>query len=220
MPAPARTRPPAHDPTEKITFAEFGRREEWSEYKHEFHDGYAVPIQGPDAYPNSVETALGMSGTTPNHSRIAARANTALGTSLDGSPCEPFTSDLMIFVEAAGRGYYPDLSVVCGDVIPAEGQPRSATNPSLIIEVLGVSTEAFDRGEKRLHYMQLPTLDHLLLVDQYSVFVDHWFRDETGSWRGATFTDIEDVVALPSLDVELPLERLYRGIIFEPRPGR
>ena len=219
MPAPARNRPPAHDPTEKITFAEFGRREAWSEFKHEYHAGYAVPVQGPDAYPLSPVRRLGMAGATPNHSKITASANTAIGRRLDGSACHVHSSDLMIRVEVADRGYYPDLSVICGEPIPAEGSTLTATNPHLIVEVTSVSTEDIDRGRKRLHYLQLPTLRDYLIVDQYEVSVEHQSRDSDDVWRTTLYRNLNDMIALPSLDVGLPLIELYRGVRFEPHPG-
>jgi len=38
------------------------------------------------------------------------------------------------------------------------------TNPSVIVEVLSPSTEAYDRGEKREHYQQIASLREYVLV--------------------------------------------------------
>ena len=39
-------------------------------------------------------------------------------------------------------------------------------NPMLLFEVLSPATRDYDRGAKRDHYHQIPTLRHLLLIDQ------------------------------------------------------
>jgi hypothetical protein len=60
------------------------------------------------------------------------------------------TSDTKVFVEASGLATYPDVSVVCGPVVPHPGDPNAMTNPSVVVEVLSASTEAYDRGASRL----------------------------------------------------------------------
>jgi Uma2 family endonuclease len=40
------------------------------------------------------------------------------------------------------------------------------TNPKVIVEVLSPSTEDYDRGEKREHYQQLPSLTDYVLIAQ------------------------------------------------------
>lgn len=49
-------------------------------------------------------------------------------------------------------------------------------NPSLIVEVLSVSTAACDRGDKFALCRQLPTLREYLLVAQHRVLVERYAR--------------------------------------------
>ncbi len=43
---------------------------------------------------------------------------------------------------------------------------HTATNPTLIVEVLSDGTEDYDRGEKREHYFTIASLREYLLVSQ------------------------------------------------------
>lgn len=49
-------------------------------------------------------------------------------------------------------------------------------NPSLIVEVLSESTEAYDRGEKFAHYRRLETLREYVLVAQDKIRIEHYPR--------------------------------------------
>jgi Uma2 family endonuclease len=82
-------------------------------------------------------------------------------------------------------------------------------NPRVIFEVLSRGTEHYDRGEKREHYQQIPSLREYVLLAQDARRVELWSRDsELGAWshvvRGAG-----EVVALHSIDCKLDVDRLY-----------
>ena len=48
--------------------------------------------------------------------------------------------------------------------------------PCLVAEVLSPSTTVIDRGEKRIAYMAMPSLRHLLLIDIEAGNVEHVWR--------------------------------------------
>ena len=104
-----------------------------------------------------------MAGGTAVHSLIGTNAAIEFGNKLRGKKCVPYNADLRIQVQATGLFTYPDLSVICGPLQFADGDD-TVTNPSLIVEVLSPSTEAYDRGQKFLQYRQIPTLREYLLV--------------------------------------------------------
>ena len=78
---------------------------------------------------------------------------------------------------------YPDLVVVCG-ALQFHDQARDVLlNATVIVEVLSPSTEAFDRGEKFRRYRTwLPTLTDYVLVAQDRPLIDHYHRQEDGTW--------------------------------------
>jgi len=109
---------------------------------------------------------LDMAGGTPEHSALAMAVGRELGVALQGRPCRVFSSDLKIFIAETQLATYPDLSVVCGKLETTPEDANSVTNPTLIVEVLSDSTEAYDRGAKFAHYRRLPSLREYVLVSQ------------------------------------------------------
>jgi len=117
---------------------------------------------------------------------------------------------------AEARGFqphldrYPDATVVCGKLSLDEEDPNAVTNPSVITEVLSVSTEGYDRGEKWSHYQLLASLREYVLVSSERVRVEVFRRVSGGEWTYSTHGPGE-VVILPSLGVQLPVDALYEG---------
>ena len=65
--------------------------------------------------------------------------------------------------------YYPDVIVTCD---PEDSQRYYKTRPQFIAEVFSPETERFDRREKFLSYIRLPSLSEYLLVSQSTPPVD------------------------------------------------
>lgn len=177
-----------------MSYAEYLERERVTGVRHEWLRG----------------EVWAMAGGTPDHSGIAANVIQELGLALRGRPCRVYTSDLKLRIDATDRSTYPDVAVVCGPREVSKADPNAVTNPVVIVEVLSDSTEADDRGEKFAHYRRLESLRVYLLVSQRERRVEVFSRvDATGRWSfeehaaGARVT-------LPSLDVELEVDALYR----------
>lgn len=124
-----------------------------------------------------------MSGGTARHSALAARMIVALGnTSVPG--CTVFTSGMRVRVVATGRATYPDVSMVCGPIEydPEDAARTTMTNPVLLVEVLSVTTEKGDRGNKWMHYQRIPSLQEYILVSQ-EARVEIFRRTSSGTWE-------------------------------------
>src|SRR5215213_2962275 len=133
------------------TFADYLALERDSEIKHEFDAG----------------EILAMPSGTARHSALAVNVVVALGNTR-APGCTIFQSDMRVRIIATGRATYPDVSMVCG---PLEYDPEDAarttiTNPVLLVEVLSVTTEKGDRGNKWMHYQRIPSLAEYVLVSQ------------------------------------------------------
>ena len=89
-----------------------------------------------------------MAGASEAHNTIVANLSFLLVGQLKGRDCKAYASDLRIKVSEAGNYAYPDLVVVCGKREFDDERLDILVNPTVIIEVLSDSTEAFDRGEK------------------------------------------------------------------------
>jgi len=66
--------------------------------------------------------------------------------------------------------------VVCGEIRFEDVDNDTLLNPTVIVEVLSASTEAYDRGEKFAHYRRLESLQEYLLIAQDKVRIEHYVR--------------------------------------------
>lgn len=190
----------------RLTEAEYLARERAAEGKSEFFDG----------------EVFAMAGGTPMHSLIATNLAREFGNRLKGRPCVPFNSDLRLKIQATGLYTYADLSVVCGPLEFADPEPDTLINPTVLVEVLSDSSEAYDRGKKFEHYRRIPTLREYLLVSQKEPHIDQFIRGETGPWFLREVAGLEASLELPSLGVSLALAEVFANVEFPaaaPRPA-
>jgi Uma2 family endonuclease len=175
------------------TFADYLALERDSEIKHEFDAG----------------EILAMSGGTSRHSALIASVVTALRNTRSAG-CIIFTSDMRVRILATGRATYPDVSMVCGplEYDPDDADRTTITNPSLLVEVLSVTTEKGDRGNKWMHYQRIPSLQEYVLVSQ-EPRIEVYRRMPSGSWEYLEASEgILTLATGPTLDFSM----LYDGL--------
>jgi Uma2 family endonuclease len=123
---------------------------------------------------------------------------------------------MKIRVDANNRYLYPDVSGLCGRPEYLDDARDVLVNPSLIIEVLSKSTEAYDRGRKLAIYMALPTVSEIALVSLVELRVDKYTRQPDGIWRFDGFSGPETSVPFVFLGGAVSLREVYDGIELEP----
>jgi Uma2 family endonuclease len=181
-----------------ITPEEYLRLEREAEYKSEYYDG----------------EIFAMAGTSITHSLITANVLGELRGLLRGGRCTTYDSNLKIKVSSTGLYTYPDASVICGPVEhPPEGDDM-ALNPTLIVEVLSDSTEAYNRGRKFEQYRSLPSFREYVLVSQKEPLVETFFRQPEGNWLFSAVRGLDETVRLHSLAVDLRLSEVYLAVEF------
>ncbi len=155
-----------------------------------------------------------MAGGTPEHAIIASNVFEELVTRLKGRGCRVFGSDMAIKTPSLPPFRYPDLSVVCGKpVFGKVDKFHVLVNPLILIEVLSTSTEHLDREPKRLAYQAIPSVQEYLLVAQNIPHVTRFVR-KGRRWQRFEYGSLKAVVELSSLEGELPLSEVYRGVEF------
>lgn len=183
----------SHSP--KLTPSEYFAWEEQQLCRHEYING----------------EVYAMSGGTQNHSRIALKVAALLDSHLSNGNCRVFNSDCRVNLLGTNDYTYPDASVSC--------DPRDKTTiqyityPSLIVEVLSESTEAYDRGNKFFRYRQNPQLQDYVLVNSREIAIDLYHKCSDGRWEIINYR-AGDEVGLQSVDLRFPIEQVYRGIDF------
>jgi len=157
-----------------------------------------------------------MTGVTRKHSLVTTNLVRELSQRLIDRPCEVHSSDLRVYIPATGLYTYPDLAIVCGEPRFEEDQEiDTLLNPTLIIEVLSPSTEAYDRGKKFEHYDTIESLAEYVLVSQATPRVGQFVRQEGGHWLFPATSGLDSKVALPSIGCELALAAVYHKVQLE-----
>lgn len=182
----------------KYTVQSYLELEKKSKEKFEFHDG----------------NILAMAGGSPEHSLISANITAELRGLLKSNKgtCKAYNSDVKVAVEEAGRYYYPDASVVCGETLLSALNPQAILNPLLIVEVLSESTERFDRGEKFFYYRQIPSLKEYLVVSQSQPIVEVYYRENENVWQFRTVVGLENTISLQSISGEILMKEVYYNV--------
>lgn len=151
-----------------------------------------------------------MSGGTRAHGLIAANVVAALRPRLRGGPCLRNGPDFKILIPN-GNLRYPDASVTCSR--PVDLEALYAEDPSVVVEVLSVSTGWYDRTHKLRDYQSVPSLRHILLVSQDEALVNHWSRQSSGPWTATRLVGLDAVVDLPAVGAALPMAEIYEDVL-------
>jgi Uma2 family endonuclease len=183
--------------------------ERHAEFKSEYIDGRIIA----------------MTGASEPHSAITGSFYVALYTRLRTGPCRLYIGDMRVQVERGRRYTYPDLVAVCGERQFADSVHDLLLNPTLIVEVLSPSTEAYDRGEKFQHYRAIESLQEYVLVAQNQPLVERYVRNGQ-FWTLSTISGLDASVELTSVGCTIPLREIYENVEFrapvaapEPEPG-
>ena len=129
-----------------------------------------------------------------------------------GRPCEEFISDLRVKIEVSGLYTYADVVALCQPPRFEDDQLDTLTNPEVVFEVLSESTETYDRGRKFAQYRMLPSLAEYILVAQDRVSVEHFKRQENGSWLLRPLSESTDVLNIGTIDCQLSLADVYAKV--------
>ena len=152
-----------------------------------------------------------MSGASRAHNLISGNIFGELRSQLKGRPCEVYMGDMRVLVDAARSYRYPDVVVACDAPRFQDDVFDTLLNPTVIVEVLSLSTEARDRGEKFAEYAQLVSLREYILVSQKTVHVEHYLRQGT-RWVSRECRDLDAVLQLESIGCALPLRDIYEKV--------
>lgn len=195
----------------RYTVEEYLVLERDSEERHEYLDGQIYL----------------MAGESPEHADICTNLVRELATQLRDTPCRVRSKDTKVRSgpspvprkSAKGLFSYPDLVVICGEPQYYDEIRHVVINPTVIIEVLSDSTEAFDRGEKFLRYQNWnPSLTDYILVSQFAVIVEHFARQPDGSWSYQVYQGLDQSLVIKSIDCRLQLSEVYDRIVFSSDP--
>ncbi|HXH95512.1 MAG TPA: Uma2 family endonuclease [Thermoanaerobaculia bacterium] len=157
---------------------------------------------------------IAMWGASWRHSIVSGNLFRELSSQLRGKACEAHTNDLRVKVSPTGMYTYPDIVALCGEAELEDEHLDTLLNPSVIIEVLSDSTEAYDRGEKFAHYRRIDSLREYVLVSQNKIRIE-LFRRDADQWIFSEVTGPDAVLHLESIDCHVAVSTIYEKVEFE-----
>jgi len=145
-----------------------------------------------------------MAGASANHERISGNIAAEFRSHLKKTPCESFSSDMK--VKVGSRFFYPDVLVDCSF---DESQPYYTESPVIIVEVLSKSTRRMDETTKLMSYINIPSLQEYVLIEQDFVDIEVVRRSE--GWRPRHYF-LGDQVHFESINLPLSVEEIYSRV--------
>lgn len=154
---------------------------------------------------------VAMTGGTIAHEAIGRNLRTELDSQLHGSRCQTFGPTTKI--EVAGRIRYPDALIVCS---PLDRKATVVTDPVVVFEVLSDSTAHIDYFEKLREYTATSSIRRYVILDQDLIAATVFVRD--GDRMVVETVARGEMLRVPEIDVEIPLNDLCRGVEPEQPP--
>jgi Uma2 family endonuclease len=155
-----------------------------------------------------------MSGGSHPHAIVIGNLARELGIALKRGPCLVTTSDMRVRVSKTGLYTYPDVVVVCDPPKYGDGRHDTLLNPTLILEVLSPSTEAYDRGFKFAQYRMLESLREYVLVSQSEPRVEIFRRQSSGDWLLSESAGMESLCRFDSVGCAIAMKDAYDKVTF------
>ena len=170
--------------------------ERCASYKSEFLDGQIYA----------------MTGASRKHNLVSGNIYRELSLQLKKHPCEAYINAMRVKAAEAHSYHYPDIAVACGTPQFEDVYVDTLLNPTLLIEVLSPSTEAFDRGGKFAHYRKIRSLQEYLLVAQDQPSIERYVR-QGDVWILSEAVGLAASIPLDSIDCVLSLREVYDKVL-------
>ncbi|PZN80965.1 MAG: hypothetical protein DM484_09155 [Candidatus Methylumidiphilus alinenensis] len=152
-----------------------------------------------------------MVGASREHNLIGVNIASELRTQLKDRPCETYANDMRVKAAEAKGYHYPDIVVVCGKPEFEDGHLDTLLNPTVLVEILSPSTEAYDRGGKFAAYRKIQSLHEYLLVSQAEPFIERYVR-QGEAWVLTETAGLEGLVNLDSIGCVLAMNEVYYSV--------
>ena len=181
---------------QKISIEAYLEMENAALEKHEYYKG----------------EVFAMAGAKVSHNRIVSNLLAELGIRLKRKKCKPYNSDQRIHIPDNTLFTYPDISIVCGEVITLNDDEYNVLNPTVIIEVLSKSTKNYDRGEKFKLYRDIATLKEYILVDSESIHIEVFRLNEKNHWELEEYNNINESFTIKAINESVLISEIYENV--------
>ncbi len=175
---------------------EYLEAEVQSDERHEYRDGEIIL----------------MTGGLPNHNKITGNLYTELNVALKREPYDIFVTDQRLWIPKKRIYTYPDIMVIAQPIQYQTGRRDTLTNPCFIAEILSKSTRSYDKDGKFSAYRNIPEFQEYLLIDQYSIHIEHYVKSEERRWILTDYEDENAEISLSSVPCRILISDLYNKV--------
>lgn len=184
------------------------------DYKVEYSNGDIVSIL--ETHPENKNIIMGLATLT--HEQLVMYIGAALLNTFSSD--EDFTvlgSNVPTFIADGMKTYNPDVVAVkdTPQTKPYKFKVKTQevlTNPWLVVEVLSQGTREYDLVEKFANYRRVPSLQHIIFVEQYWAEITVHTRQQNGRWSSIILEKSGD--SFPISNGVIQLSDIYRKIKF------
>ena len=159
-----------------------------------------------------------MSFASAPHEAIVKNVLVALSILLDEDPAIHIRpSNRHIYIKKHQKQYAPDVHVVKGAIQfhQLTKNMNVNTNPWLVVEVLSPSTENKDWSKKLPFYKKIPSLKHILYIEQNRPFVSVFNRKgKSSKWENIDYDDLNDFIALDK-KLKISMRKIYKKVLLK-----
>jgi len=187
----------------KFTVDEYLEYENASDEKHEYYQGEIFAMSGPKV----------------THNIISGNVFAHVKEKLRGRSCQPFHSDQRIHIPQNSLFTYPDISIVCGEILTKDNDEWNILNPSVLFEVLSPSTRNYDRSEKFQLYRAIKSLKEYILIDSEKIYVESFHINDSGHWELQEYKNPEDILPVKTVELSIRVNEIYEGTKMLPTSG-
>ncbi len=142
------------------------------------------------------------------HSLITGNILAAIGGQLLDRPEHVYGVQMRTRFGPTGPYTYPDVVAVVGESLFEDEETDTLLNPSVVVEVFTLKTEALDRCEKFISCRRLETLQEYVLVSQERIHVER-YRRRGRDWVLTDFKRLDAILWLSSIGCDVPLRQIY-----------
>ncbi|SDC82630.1 Uma2 family endonuclease [Niabella drilacis] len=152
-----------------------------------------------------------MAGAGKRHNIIFKNMMGQLYMRLRGQPCQPYGSDMRIHIPENTLFTYPDISIICNDLISSPEDKDTIIQPTVLIEILSRATRNYDRGGKFKLYRDIPALKEYILIDSESINIEVFWLNASGHWELEEYKMPGETMRINAVDTGIAIHEIYEG---------
>jgi len=160
---------------------------------------------------------VGRSGSNRWHNLIASNAAVAIGSRIHTAKNDIYIGNMRVRLRN-NFICYPDVVVVNGDPVFADGNGDLLLNPTVVLEIISNATNTLDKTQKTEAYFAMDSIREFVLVKEDEMRIEHYFKQNAKQWIYRIYNERDDVLTLDSIGCKMSLSEIYAHIKFGHAP--